>query len=234
MQSPGPPSAEIWDGAQDSAVLPAWQMSPLWAAQLGRLSLKAYTNSPWATDGWVIINTCEETWRNTKKQRLFWKPGDVLCYFKDVHNDSRCHSFEMLLCVGLGARSSCGITNSHSHGQEMIPILQKRKQKPREIRKISPGPAGPKGQNWNTSPGLHTLKAPQRAPPCWVGCGTIRYSLKAALNRIPSSFHLNSGPPASLRVKGIYFETVSYSVSPQQQMSQGDLPLILIWVLRNP
>ena len=29
----------------------------------------------------------------------------------------------------------------------MIPILQKRKQKPREIRKISPGPAGPKGQN---------------------------------------------------------------------------------------
>ena len=32
-----------------------------------------------------------------------------------------------------------------SHQQEMIPVLQKRKQKPREIRKISPGPADPKG-----------------------------------------------------------------------------------------
>ena len=71
----------------------------------------------------------------------------------------------MPLCMGLHARSSCGITNSHSHGQEMIPILQKRKQKPREIRKISPGPAGPKGQNWNTSPGLHSLKAQVSSPP---------------------------------------------------------------------
>lgn len=108
-------------------------------------SVDAHTNSLWASNGWGVIKTREKTWRNTKKWKIFWKAGGVLCYLNNIHKDSRCHLFEMLLSVELGARPSRGPANFHSHQQEMIHVLLKRKQKPRKIRKISPGPADLKG-----------------------------------------------------------------------------------------
>lgn len=96
-----------------------------------------------ATDGALLkpVRKLEETQRNGSSfERLV-----VLCCLNDIHKDSRCHLLEMLLSVELGARPSRGPANFHSHQQEMIHVLQKRKQKPREIRKISPGPADLKG-----------------------------------------------------------------------------------------
>ena len=234
MQSPGPHSAEIWGGAQGSAVLPAWQMSPLWAA-LWRLSLKAYTNSPWATDGRVLIKTPEKTWRNTKKQKASFFGRLVMCYVTS-------RTFMIALDVThLRCRSAWGfMPGLHVAsliltvlGRRWSPFCRRGNRNPEKLGKF-PQALQVLRARTETQAQVCTASKPKWAPPRWVGCGLIRYSLKTALNRIPSSFFLRSDPPASLSIQGIYFKTVSYSVSPQQRMSQGDLLLVLIWVLRIP
>lgn len=109
-----------------------------------------------------------------------------------------CHLFEMLLCAGLGARLSRGISNPHSNSQDITPVLQERKQKPRGITKISPG--------------LQVLRVRAECKPRFMRAQSQSRFHTAGQASLFLSLH--SGPPAPLRVNGIYCKSVCYSISP--------------------
>lgn len=149
--------------------------------------------------------------RSPEKQKLFWKAG-VLCYFNYIHNDSRDHLYEMILCAGLGARTQavsliltviCRILSLFCRGGNRNPKKFWKFLQALQVLRVR---ARMQAQ-------VHGTPKPKCAPLCWAGYGINRHSVKPTAGRTPASFYLHVGSLAFLRTNGIYFKSVSDSIS---------------------